>query len=197
VAEKKRAGDFAAAANAERRILLGVIAGAHGVAGHVRIKSFTEAPESLVAYGPLRDSEGREYRLRLTGKSRGLLLARIEGVSDRNQAEALAGRELGVARSAFPEPDDPDEFYEADLIGLRAEREDGQALGRVSAVADFGAGPVLTVTDPQGAESMFPFTAQVVPKVDLAAGRLTVLVPGEAGGPEEGQEAGAPKGGEN
>jgi 16S rRNA processing protein RimM len=134
-----------AGAPSSRRIVLGVIVGAHGVRGQVRIKSFTEDSADLTAYGPLSDAEGKRYDLELTGESRGLLLARIHGIGDRNGAQALAGTELGICRSALPEPVDPDEFYHADLVGLKAVADDGQVLGQVSAVHDFGAGDVLEI----------------------------------------------------
>ena len=158
-------------------VCVGVVAGAHGVRGLVRVKSFTERPEDIVAYGPLSDEGGaRTLILTLAGRSKGQLLARIEGVADRDAAEALKGVRLHVPRAALPEPE-ADSFYHGDLIGLAAEYPDGRPLGRVRAVHDFGAGTVLELTLAAGGAAMLPFTRDVVPLVDLAGGRLVADPP--------------------
>ena len=164
------------------RVCLGAIAGAHGVRGQVRIKAFTEVPEDLTAYGPLGDEAGRRrFRISLTGRSKGNLLAEIAGVTDRDAAEALRGTRLYVARDALPAPEDEETFYHADLIGLLAETPEGEALGRVRQIHNFGAGDVLEVVPEDAGEARFlPFTKAVVPKLDLAGGRLTVVPPAEA-----------------
>ncbi|MDF2095408.1 ribosome maturation factor RimM [Aquibaculum arenosum] len=162
----------------EPRICLAAVVGPHGVRGLVRIKAFTEDPESVAAYGPLSDEAGaRQYTLRLKGQVKGLLLAEVEGVRDRDAAEALRGLRLYVPRSALPPPEDPEEFYHADLIGLRVETAEGTDLGRVVAVQDFGAGDLLEIEGEDGSRSHLPFTRQVVPQVDLAAGRLVAEPP--------------------
>ncbi|MEK9723352.1 MAG: ribosome maturation factor RimM, partial [Rhodospirillaceae bacterium] len=126
-------------------VLLGVVTGVRGLKGDLRIRSFTADPEGLAAYGPLWDKAAvRSYELRITGDAKGQLIGRIDGVRDRTQAEALKGLELHVPRDALPAPDD-DEFYHADLLGLRAVSAAGEDLGSVSAVEDYGAGTVLEV----------------------------------------------------
>ncbi len=161
------------------RVCLGVVAGVHGVRGLVRIKSFTEAPEDLVAYGPLTDEAGtRRFEVRLKGRAKGGLLAEIAGLDDRTAAEALKGTRLYVDRAALPAPEE-EEYYHADLIGLRVEDRAGRDLGRVAAVHNFGAGDLLGIEGPEGAERLLPFTKAVVPEVDLAAGRLVVEPPVE------------------
>ena len=162
----------------DQRVCLGAIAGAHGVRGLVRIKSFTEEPDRLTAYGPLTDETGRSFRVTLTGQSKGQLLARIEGVGDRDAAEALKGTRLYVARAALPGLA-AEEYYHADLIGLSAEDRDGRPLGRVVAVDNFGAGDVIEIEGPEGVSLILPFTKEVVPEVDLAGGRLVVAPPEE------------------
>src|ERR1700751_3096424 len=115
------------------RVLLGVVAGPHGVRGLVRIKSFTEDPMAVGTYGPLSDESGRkEYRVEALSAARGAVLARIEGVADRTSAEALRGLRLYVARGALPEAGER-EWYEADLIGLTAVGADGRDWGKVIA----------------------------------------------------------------
>ncbi len=171
---------------ASAKVCLAAIAGVHGVRGLVRLKTFTERPEDVVAYGPLSDEGGtRSFRLILKGEQKGLLLAAIEGVGDRTAAEALKGLRLYVAREALPQPEDPEEFYHADLIGLAVEDTKGQALGVVRAVEDFGAGPLLDVESESGS-ILLPFTLAVVPQVDLKGGRLVVDPPVALdAGPEE------------
>ena len=174
-------------------MLLGVVTGARGLKGEVRIKSFTADPADLAAYGPLWDvgaETGR--RLKVVGEAKGQVIARIDGVGDRDAAEALKGLELHVPRSALPAPED-DEFYHADLVGLEAVSVAGEALGRVSAVEDFGAGDVLEITGGPYKGLVVPFTRAVVPEVDVAGGRLTVdPPPGLLEPPEEEAKGSAP-----
>ena len=159
------------------RICVGVITGAQGVRGAVRIKSFTAVAADVAAYGPLEDeSRTRRFELRLVGQAKGVLVGVIAGIADRDAAEALKGRRLYVARSTLPEPE-AEEYYHADLIGLAAELEDGTVLGEVRAVWDFGAGDSLEVARPGAATVMVPFTRAVVPVVDLAGRRLVVAPP--------------------
>ena len=162
---------------ASARICLGVITGAHGVKGRVRIKSFTAEPEAIARYGPLSDERGeRRLMIEVTGVSKVTLLAAIEGVDDRDAAEALRGTRLYVERAALPEPAD-EEFYQADLIGLTAMRRDGGTLGKVVAVHDFGAGASLEIEDEAGKTMLVPFTTAAVPQIDVAGGTLVVAPP--------------------
>jgi len=162
------------------RVCLGVVVGAHGVRGLVRIKSFTEAPGDIAAYGPLSDEAGaRSFAVRVTGEAKGAILAAIAGVADRDAAEALKGTRLYVDRAALPVPVDAEEFYHADLIGLMAEDRAGRALGRVVAVHNFGAGDLLEIAPEGGQSLLLPFTKAAVPEVDLAGGRLVVEPPAE------------------
>jgi len=167
------------------RVCVGAVTGARGLKGEVKIKSFTAAPEDVAAYGPLSDKSGkRRFAIRVTGRVKGALIARVKGVDDRDAAEALKGTELYVPRSALPEPE-AGAYYHADLEGLTVETADGRALGTVKAVHNFGAGDVLEVAGGAGRGLMVPFRAGVV-SVDLAAGRITVappagLFPGDGG----------------
>ena len=130
---------------AAKQVCVGVVTGPHGVGGAVRIKSFTARPEDIAAYGPLADETGRRrLELRLLGAAKGVLIARLPGVEDRDRAEALRGLRLYLPRSALPPPEE-EEYYHADLIGLEAVLADGTPLGRVRAVHDFGAGDTLEI----------------------------------------------------
>jgi 16S rRNA processing protein RimM len=156
------------------RLCVGIITGAQGVRGVVRIKSFTAVPEDVAAYGPVADEDGqREFALRPVGRAKGVVIATIAGVADRDAAERLKGVRLYVARDKLPAPGE-EEYYHADLIGLAAVLRDGTPLGRVRAVHEYGAGDSLEVVRESGATVMVPFTRAVVPEVDLAAGRLVI-----------------------
>jgi 16S rRNA processing protein RimM len=160
-----------------RRVCVGVVTGAHGVRGAVRVKSFTADPADVGRYGPLEDEAGeRQFRLRLVGNARGVLIARIAGIADRDHAEELRGLRLYLPRAALPPPGE-DEYYHADLIGLDAVLIDGTPVGRVRAIYDFGAGDTLDIAREAGPPVMVPFTRAVVPAVDLAAGRLVINPP--------------------
>jgi 16S rRNA processing protein RimM len=158
-------------------VCLGVVTAAHGVQGAVRIRSFTEAPEDIIRYGTLTDeTRTRSFDLALVGTAKGVVIARIAGIDDRNQAEALRGLRLHLPRSALPQTK-AEEYYHADLIGLEAVLGDGTPIGRVRAIHDFGAGDTLEVTRPGAPPVMVPFTRAVVPIVEPAAGRLVLDPP--------------------
>jgi 16S rRNA processing protein RimM len=156
------------------RLCVGIITGAQGVRGAVRIKSFTAVPEDVAAYGPVADEAGqREFVLHPVGRAKGVVIATIACVADRDAAERLKGVRLYVARDKLPAPGE-EEYYHADLIGLAAVLRDGTPLGRVRAVHEYGAGDSLEVLSESGVTVMVPFTRAAVPEVDLAAGRLVI-----------------------
>ena len=162
------------------KICVGVVVGAQGIKGAVRIKPFTERPEAIGSYGPVMDEQGvRRFEVKVVGEGRGVVTAQLSGVKDRNAAEALKGLRLYVPRAALPEPEE-EEFYHADLIGLSAERADGTLIGRVAAVLDHGAGTYLEIAPEDGGRPLIvPFTRASVPDVDRAAGRLVIEPPAE------------------
>ena len=161
------------------RICVGAIAGAHGVKGLVKIKSFTEEPDGVAAYGPLSDEAGeREFTIALTGRAKGLIIARIDGVEDRNAAEALRGTRLYVERAALP-PTAEEAYYHTDLIGLEAVGMDGAPVGEVKALYNYGAGDVIEIQRRDKDLLLLPFTKAAVPEVDLEGGRLVVREPEE------------------
>lgn len=165
-------------------VCLGVVTAPHGVRGEVRIRSFTERPEDVVAYGDLYDEAGeRRFRAECCGMVRGSVVARLEGVEDRDAAEKLRGLLLHVPRAVLPATE-AEEYYYVDLIGLSAEILPGEGgasrlLGQVSAVEDFGAGAVLEIAIEGKRTVTVPFTREVVPLVDVADGRIGIaVVPG-------------------
>ena len=159
------------------RVLLGVVAAPHGVRGLVRIKSFTDDPMAIAAYGPLSDESGKkEYRVETLSAARGAVLARIEGVADRTAAEALRGLRLYVERERLPRTGER-EWYEADLIGLAAVGRDGRDWGKVVAFHDFGAGSVMEVSGGRTGGLMLPFTDEAVPEIDVEGGKVVIEPP--------------------
>ena len=162
---------------AAKRVCVGIVAGAHGVQGAVRIKSFTGTPQDVARYGPLEDESGqRHFTPRFIGTAKGVVIAHLAGVADRDQAEALRGLHLYLPRAALPPPGD-EEYYHADLIGLAAVLGDGAPVGRIAAVHDFGAGDMLEIARAAGPPAMVPFTRAIVPVVDLTAGRVVLDPP--------------------
>lgn len=152
-------------------VCVGAIAGAFGVTGEVRLKSFCAEPGRIGDYGPLTDDGGRSYAVRITRPVKGGFAARLSGVATREAAEALKGTRLHAARDRLPVLGD-EEYYHADLIGLAVLDTGGAQLGTVRAVWDHGAGDVLEVALDAGGELLLPFTRAAVPTVDLAGGRL-------------------------
>ncbi|WP_225026820.1 ribosome maturation factor RimM [Xinfangfangia pollutisoli] len=162
----------------EDRICVGAIAGAFGVSGEVRLKSFCTEATDIAAYGPLWTKDGsRSFTVKLTRPVAGGLGARLSGVGTKEAADALKGTELYADRDRLPALPD-DEFYHADLIGLLVRDPGGAEIGRVTAVHDHGAGDLLEIAAP-GRKSalLLPFTRANVPTVDIAGGCLVVDVP--------------------
>jgi 16S rRNA processing protein RimM len=166
----------AMAGAAGRRVCVGAVAGAFGLRGEVRLKSFCADPAAIATYGPLWTEDGaRSFALRLTGTAPGALVGRLSGVASKEAADALRGVRLYADRDRLP-PAGEDEFYHADLIGLPVFDTGGAPLGRVVAVHNHGASDILEVQGPEGA-ILLPFTRAAVPTVDLAAGRIVADPP--------------------
>lgn len=163
----------------EGRVLLGVVAAPHGVRGLVRIRSFTEDPMDIAAYGELSDETGKKrYRVEALSAVKGAVLARMEGVADRTAAEAMRGLRLYVERERLPATGER-EWYEADLIGLAAVGRDGRDWGKVMAFHDFGAGSTMEVSGGSASRHsvMLPFTDEAVPEIDVPGGKVVVDPP--------------------
>jgi len=162
----------------DSRVIVGAIAGAFGVKGEVRLKTFCADPAALADYTPLYSKDGRRFAtVVLTGAASNALTARIDGVTTKEEADALKGTELYAERDQLPSLPD-DEFYHADLIGLPVYDAGGQLLGKVKAVLNHGASDLLEIHIP-GAKStvLLPFTNAAVPTVNLAAGRIVADPP--------------------
>lgn len=160
------------------RVCVGAIAGAFGVKGEVRVKSFCSTPEDIIRYAPLYTEDGsRSFTLKLTRPVTGGLGMRLSGVATKEEADALKGVTLWADREKLPSLPD-DEFYHADLIGLEVVDTGGAVLGRVRAVHNHGAGDILEIFGPGRKQALLlPFTRAAVPTVDLAAGRIVADPP--------------------
>ena len=165
----------------DRLIQVGRVAGAFGVRGEVRISAYTEDPMALARYRDLRREDGSPGLTVTTARpAKDGVIARCPEIASKEAADALRGLRLYVARDALPSTEDEDEFYLADLIGLRVDSPTGEALGSVKAVHNFGAGDVLEIDPGAGRASFFlPFTKAAVPDVNLAEGRLVADPPDE------------------
>jgi len=159
-------------------ICVGALAGAFGVQGEVRLKSFTAEPSAIADYAPLTTEDGAtSYSITLTRPLTNGFAARLGGVKTKEQADALKGVRLYAPREKLPALPD-DEFYHADLIGLEVVDTGGTVLGRVKAVLNHGASDLLEITGPGLKTSLLlPFTVDAVPTVDLTAGRIVADPP--------------------
>jgi len=168
----------------DNRIQLGVIGRPHGVQGLVRVTSHTADPADLTAYGPLSDGGARQFLLRWKADGVAEVSELIDGkpvkLTDRTAAEKLTNTRLFIDRAALPAPDEEDEFYLADLLGLSAVDAGGTVLGTIGQVHDYGAGVSLEIVRQSGGPALIlPFTRVCVPEVDIASGRVVVAPPDE------------------
>lgn len=158
-------------------ICVGAITGAFGVRGEVRLKSFCADPAAIADYSPLSTEDGTSYDIELTRNVKGGFAAKITGVTNKEDADALRGTRLYTARDNLPSLPD-DEYYHSDLIGLTVLDTGGGNCGKVSAVHDHGAGDIVEINLLQGGDvALLPFTRTYVPTVDLVKGCIIVDPP--------------------
>ncbi len=160
------------------RVCVGAIAGAFGVRGEVRLKSFCAAPEDIATYGPLTTEDGKcQYDITLTRPVKNGFAAKLSGVLSKEAADTLRGTRLYAPRAALPSLPD-DEFYHTDLIGLQVLDTGGAQIGKVAAVLNHGASDLLDVRG-KGIKgsALIPFTQEIVPTIDLTSGRIIIDPP--------------------
>ena len=166
---------------ADEHLLMGEIVAAHGIKGLVKVRSFTEVPEDIVAYGALHDQLGRTVKLSLRGPTKGGLLVELPGITNRDDAEALKGTQLFVDRCKLPKLcGENEEYYHADLIGLPANLPDGKTFGHVRAIHNFGASDLLEI-QPNGSNEtiILPFDREKVLEVNLESSHLVITDPAD------------------
>ncbi|MEI7915162.1 MAG: ribosome maturation factor RimM [Mycobacteriaceae bacterium] len=164
-------------------LVVGRIAKPHGVTGELVVEVRTDDPDDRFAVG---------NRLRLTNSRRGLdthvviaaarphsgrLLLRIEGVADRDSADALRGSLFVVDTADLPPIEDPDEFYDHQLEGLTVRTVDGHGIGAVTEVLHTPGGELLSVRTESGAEILVPFVSDIVTSVSLTDGVVEIDPP--------------------
>lgn len=159
------------------KIVLGKIVGVHGIRGLVKIKYFTESPEALTAYGPLTDKSGKTvFKIVPKGLNKGNILAEVNGIKDRNQAELLIRQDLYVDSALLPETE-ADEFYYRDLIGLIAKDSQGKLIGHIKDVCNFGAGDLLDIEFENGKTEFISFQREYVVSIDIEAKEIVIELP--------------------
>ena len=148
----------------KKTLCIGCITAPHGIKGAVKIRTFTEAPRDALSYGPLLNEAGEPlFEVTLLHTVKESLVARIEGINTRSDAEGLKGTYLYVNRENLPPLEEEETFYHADLIGLTAKTPDNTPLGTLVDVHDFGAGPLLELKEKGKKTTRFlPFTKRVV-----------------------------------
>ena len=158
----------------KNKVCLGAIVGVHGIRGEVKIKCFCDDEKHLTAYGALSNEQGdMSLDIKIVGHSKDLLRAKIKGVEDRTTAENYIGTGLYIERDKLPSLDE-EEFYHADLIGLDVRNNQGESLGEVNAIYNFGAGDILEIKSKDGVLEMLPFNKTFVPTINIKDGYIIV-----------------------
>jgi 16S rRNA processing protein RimM len=157
------------------RICVAQIGAPHGIRGEVKLKSFTADPLAVKDYGPLTNEDGSaQFEIEAVRPAKAHLVARLRGVNDRTAAERLTHLKLFIPRDRLPPPE-ADEYYHADLVGLAAVTADGNEVGTVVAIHDFGAGDILELRPRAGGPTlMLPISDTYVPEVDVPGRRIVV-----------------------
>lgn len=160
------------------RVVVGALAGAFGVKGEVRLKSYCADPGAIADYTPLFTQDGRSFAtVVLTGQAGNALVARVDGIVTKEEADALKGTALYADRDMLPSLPD-DEYYYTDLVGLDVYNTGGQLLGAVKSVQNHGASDLLEVYRAGMTTAvLLPFTMSAVPTIDIQARRIVADPP--------------------
>ena len=157
-------------------VFVAALAGAHGVKGECKLKSFTGDPDAVFDYGPFLDEAGQVRFTPLRWRrAKDVFVVAFKEKLTREDAQAARGTKLYIPRQALPDLEE-DEFYHSDLLGLKVQALDGSPLGKVRAVHDFGSGDILEIVDTPDRRGpwMIPFTREQVPHVSISDGVVTV-----------------------
>lgn len=163
------------------RVCLGKIVSAHGVKGLVKILPFGDDPRLIEELGPVYTDESGSSTLSITMKNSAghkYWLAAVEGITERNGAEALRGTELYIPRDRLPESSEDDGYYYTDLVGMKAMNESGNAIGEVIAVKNFGAGDLIEIQPVGGNSYYLPFDKNFIQNVNMEKRTLTAFTRG-------------------
>jgi 16S rRNA processing protein RimM len=164
---------------AAKRVRVAKIGAAHGLRGEVRLFVDADDPLAVKKLGALEDESGaRQFKIASLREAKDHLLVRFDGVGDRTAAELLTNMELFVPRDRLPKQKDENSFYQIDLVGLRVETTNGEALGAIVAVQNFGAGDLLEIAPAKGGHTFYlPFADPFVPVIDIEGGKVVVELP--------------------
>lgn len=160
-------------------VVVGRIGRPHGVRGDLNVEPRTDEPDRRFAPGAVLTTDNAAHRQLTVDGHRwhsGRLLLRFSGIDDRTAAESLRGVLLSTAVDPDEAPDDPEEFYDHQLVGLTVIGAGGVTLGSVSEVVH-GAQDLLVVTRTDGGKVLIPFVKEMVPLVDISAGQLIADLP--------------------
>ncbi|MDD3371155.1 MAG: ribosome maturation factor RimM [Alphaproteobacteria bacterium] len=161
----------------DRKICVGQFAGAHGVRGLAKLRSFTAEPEAIFGYEPLLSADGaRTFKIEQKSATKDLFVVSIEGINNKEDADQLRGDKIYIPRAVLPKTK-KNEYYEADLIGLTAIDSEGKDYGPVLGLYDFGGGTFLEIGKTRKDSFMLPFRDGFVPQVDIKAGKIVIAVP--------------------
>ena len=159
------------------QLQIGAIVGPKGIRGQFKVRSYTETPTSLSAYGPVTTDYDQQLTLQIMSvNAKGLAVVSAKEVTTREAAEALRGANLYISRECLPALDD-NEFYHADLLGMNVSKHDGPWLGTLIAIHNFGAGEIAELATDRGSTIMVPFKLDRLLKVDREAKELCLFVP--------------------
>jgi 16S rRNA processing protein RimM len=156
-----------------KKIIVAKIGAAHSISGEVRLNSYCHPQEQVIKYNPLFDSEGREFWIEKVRPQKNILVCKFKEIHDRNQAEELNGIELFTHRSNFPEIQDMEEFYIEDLVDLDVIDLEGNKVGQVIYVHNYGAGDILEIEFLDAQREMISFTKKLFPQINLVDQTIT------------------------
>jgi 16S rRNA processing protein RimM len=163
------------------QVVVGRVIRPHGLRGEVVVDVRTDEPDQRYAVGSVFSTDpaaSGPLTVEALRPHQGRLLITFDGFADRDAAEALRGVLLCVDSDSVPAPEDPDEFHDRQLIGLRAESPAGEPIGEVVAIEHAPASDLLVVRRPDGRDALVPFVRAIVPEVDVASGRVVLTPPG-------------------
>jgi 16S rRNA processing protein RimM len=157
----------------EDYVVVGRIGPAHGLRGEVFVEPRTDEPERRFATGAVLRTDSGTLTVQASRTHSGRLVVRFAELDDRNAAEAARATELRVPLDAAERPEDPEEFYDHQLVGLRVETTEGTVVGELERIEHNAAQDLLVIRTPER-EVLFPFVSALVPEVDLAGGRIVI-----------------------
>jgi 16S rRNA processing protein RimM len=160
--------------NAEDYVVVGRIGPAHGLKGEVFVEPRTDEPERRFATGAVLHTDSGSLTVDAARTHSGRLVVRFAELDDRNAAEAARATELRVPIDVAERPEDPEEFYDHQLVGLAAFTTGGAAVGEVTDVVHGSGQDLLALRTSEGREVLVPFVQALVPVVDVSAGRLEI-----------------------